>query len=259
MSAIVLFVILFPLGEAATAEPDTMGEVFFRANQAYRDGRFLEAVSGYRKVIENGRENGHLYYNLANAYFRAKDLGRAVLFYERARLLIPRDGDLNFNLRYAHEQTRDAITESQDFLGQIFFWLNGVTLEEVLGVFIVLNIAFWGVLVLRRFMRPEWTYYTFLILLVLWFIGGLSFGAKWYQIETDDRCVVLPEQVAVLAGPEWGDTALFSLHQGAVVHAEREEGGWTLIRLTGKKRGWLDNKAVERIITRKGPFRFKIV
>ena len=239
---------LFPIRGDMAAEPNTIEECFFKANQAYREGRFQEAISGYHWVIENGQRNGHLYYNLANAYFREKDLGRAVLFFERARLFIPRDGDLNFNLRYALEQTRDAIAESQDFLGQTFFWLNGLTLEEVMRVFIALNILFWGILVLRLFIRPEWTYYTFLLIFVLWLIGGLSFGAKWYQIETDNRCVILPAEVAVHAGPQEGDTVLFKLHQGAMVYGERAEDGWTLVRLPDKKRGWLENTAVERVI-----------
>ena len=250
MTGFGLICALFPIRGGMAAEPNTIEEYFFKANQAYGEGRFQEAISDYHRVIENGQRNGHLYYNLANAYFREKDLGRAVLFYERARLFIPRDGDLNFNLRYALEQTRDALAEPQDFLGQTFFWLNGLTLEEVMRVFIALNILFWGVLVLRLFVRPEWTYYTFLLIFVLWLIGGLSFGAKWYQIETDNRCVILPAEVAVHAGPQEGDTVLFKLHQGAMVHGERAEDGWTLVRLPDKKRGWLENTAIERIIPR---------
>ncbi len=250
VTGIGLICVFCPMGEGMTAEPGPIEGYFFKANQAYAEGRFQEAISGYRRIIENGQWNGHLYYNLANAYYREKDLGRAILFYERARLFIPRDGDLNFNHRYARDQTTDALAESQGFLGQAFFWLNGLTLEEVMKVFIALNVVFWGILVLRLYIKPEWTYYTLLLIFVLWLIGGLSFGAKWYQIAADRRCVILPAEVSVQAGPQEGDTVLFKLHQGAVVHGERTEDGWTLIRLPDDKRGWLENTTLERIIPR---------
>ncbi|MEX1326087.1 MAG: tetratricopeptide repeat protein, partial [Desulfobacterales bacterium] len=69
-------------------------EDFFEANRAYKNDQFQEAVDGYLKLTENGIENGHLYYNLGNAYYRLGDLGKAILFFERARLLLPRDDDL---------------------------------------------------------------------------------------------------------------------------------------------------------------------
>lgn len=248
MMAVAWILIILTANGAPAAETHNMEEMIYRANQAYGEGRYQEAISGYLKVIENGQVNGHLYYNLANAYLRENNLGRAVLFYERARLLIPRDGDLQFNLRYALDQTRDAIANSQDFLGQTFFWLDGVTLEEMFWVFALLNLLLWTLLVVRVFHRPEWTYYTFLLLLALWLISGLSYGAKWYQVSTDDRCVVLPQEVTVRAGPASEDTVLFKLHQGAVVRAERSEQGWTLIRLPDSNRGWLESEAVERVL-----------
>ena len=90
-------------------------EEFFEANRAYKNDQFQKAVDGYLKLIENGFENGHIYYNLGNAYYRIGDLGRAILFFERARLLIPRDDDLIFNLSHARNQTVDAIDDFRTF------------------------------------------------------------------------------------------------------------------------------------------------
>jgi len=84
-------------------------EDFFEANRAYKNDQFQEAIDGYLKLIENGFKNGHIYYNLGNAYFRIGDLGRAILFLERAHLLIPRDDDLLFNLAHARNQAVDDI------------------------------------------------------------------------------------------------------------------------------------------------------
>ncbi|MEK7243343.1 MAG: tetratricopeptide repeat protein [Thermodesulfobacteriota bacterium] len=41
------------------------------------------------------------FYNLGNSYFKTKKIGLAILAYERARLLEPRNSDILYNLNYA--------------------------------------------------------------------------------------------------------------------------------------------------------------
>ena len=221
--------------------------LFFKANQAYRDSRFQEAIDDYTRLIQDGYDNGHLYYNLGNAYFRQNEIGKAILFYERAYRLIPRDADLKFNLGYALDQTRDAIPKNQGFMNTTFFWLNALNLVELFWGFAVLNVLFWGVLLSRLFFQREWTYYVLIVCLVFWLIAGLSFGLKWYQLANDDRAVILDEEVRVLAGPDVNDTVLFKLHEGTIVAVERSEDGWSLVRLPDKKRGWLRGDTIEEI------------
>lgn len=243
--AMLTSVLLLAVG--GKAETEGLDELFFKANNAYDEGRFLEAIEGYSQIVASGCGSGHVYYNLGNAHFRLNHLGRAILNFERARLLIPRDADLNFNLDHARDQTQDALSEPKSFVRATFFWLETLTRGEVTWGFAVLNILFWIVLLVRLFRRSEWTYYSSLILVVLWLISGASFGLKYYQQKTDDRAVILNEEVNVLAGPHVQDTVLFKLHEGAIVHMERSENGWSLVRLPDKKRGWVKLEAVERI------------
>ena len=227
---------------------DSAEALFFKANQSYKEGRFQDAVDGYLRLIESGVQNGHIYYNLGNAYLRLDDLGSAILFYERARLLIPRDADLNFNLRYALDQTRDAIPASQSVIRQGFFWLNDLTFSELFWSFAVLNTAFFSILLTRLFYRAEWSYYLFLILLIFTAVAACSSGLKWYELDTDDRAVILNEEVNVRSGPDPQDTVLFKIHEGTMVHHERSEDGWVLVHLSEEKRGWVQAKDLERII-----------
>ena len=144
-------------------------------------------------------------------------------------------------------QTQDAIAADQNFLNQAFFWLGDITFRELMWGFAVLNILFWGLLVLRLFVRPEWTYYVFIVLLIFWLVGGASLGVKWHQLKTDLRAVILAGEVAVLAGPDSKDTVLFKLHEGTTIHRERVEDGWSLIRLSENKRGWIKSSAIEQV------------
>ncbi|MDY6970789.1 MAG: hypothetical protein SV775_00510, partial [Thermodesulfobacteriota bacterium] len=166
----VLFAVLLVLTVGVTAQDQQEEELFFRANQAYKEGRFQEAIEGYLSLIESGHANGNVYYNLGNAYIRSNQLGRAVLNYERARLLKPRDADLDFNLRYARERMRDVVPERRSVIDMTFFWLGSVSLRNLFWGFAVLNSLIWAVFTVRLFRRLEWTYYLSVILLILWII-----------------------------------------------------------------------------------------
>ena len=244
---IALLLTAFVIPSPATVLTNGSEELFFNANQAYKEGRFNEAIDGYLRLIESGHAGGQIHYNLGNAYFKTGRLGRAILEYERARLLIPRDADLNFNLAHARDQAKDVIPESGQFADMAFFWLKSFNLAELFWVFVLFNFLLWTTLVIRLFRKPEWLFYPLLIILTFWLISGLFFGVKWYQIDTDDRAVILQGEVNVLAGPDSGDTVLFRLHEGTIVRQERSEDGWKLLRLPDKKRGWVESKAVQLI------------
>jgi tetratricopeptide (TPR) repeat protein len=237
----------FLLAAASEAEAENLDELFFEANKAYEEERFQEAVEAYNTIAAYGLQNGHVYYNLGNAHYRLGYIGKAILNFERARLLIPRDPDLKFNLNHARDQTQDALPEPKGFIRTTFFWLGSLTLGEAFWAFALLNLVFWTFLFIRLLRRSEWTYYLTLILLILWLIAGTSFALKYYRLKTDDRAVVLPKEARVLAGPHEQDTLLFKLHEGAVVHVERSEVGWALIHLPDGKRGWIKVEAVEKI------------
>jgi tetratricopeptide (TPR) repeat protein len=222
-------------------------EAFFKANQAYREGCFQEAIDGYLQLIRSGRDGGPVYYNLGNAYLKADQLGRAIWAYERALLMTPRDPDLRFNLSHARDQTRDAIGDPRGSIETVFFWLSSFSLHELFGGFAVLNLLFWSLLLIRLFNRSEWLFYLLLLTISLWFVAGLSFGLKYYRVSSDDRAVVLQKEVDILAGPDTADTVLFKLHEGTVAHHERLEDGWSLIRVSDKKRGWVTARAIGRI------------
>jgi tetratricopeptide (TPR) repeat protein len=246
LTKIIFLMIFFP-GLDAKAQDNGWEELFFKANQAFKQGHYQEAIDVYERLVRGGYESGHIYYNLGNGYFRLNRLGQAILNYERARLFMPRDADLNFNLSHASDQILDAVPESQGFSQMAFFWLDSLSLDELFWSFAVLNVLFWVILLTRLFHRSEWNYYLSLVLVVIWLIWGISFGLKWHQVGTDDRAVILEQEVNILAGPDIQDTVLFKLHRGTIVHQERSEDGWFLIRLPDKKRGWVKAEAVERI------------
>lgn len=242
---LIIFCILFS-ASAYPAEND-YDRLFDDANRLYRDGQFEQALNGYLQIEKSGRVSGHLYYNMGNACFRLKMLGHAVLYYERALLLMPGDDDLEYNLSYVRKLTKDEIEESPDILSSIFFWLSFLTLDGIKWIYLTINILFWSMLLIRLFVRKEWTFNMLILMIVLWAVSGLSFARKYYECASDNRAVVLQEKINVLSGPDPDDTVLFVLHAGTTVYYERSEDKWKLISLPDRKRGWVEDNAVELI------------
>ncbi len=242
LMVLVALSLALPLAAAADRERE-----YQEADRAYREARFQAAYDGYARLLDADAANGHLLYNLGNAAFKLNRIGAAILYYEKARVLLPRDADLAFNLGHAREQIRDVIPEQESFVGTAFFWLGSLTAAELFWCLAVINLLFWGILAARVFLQTEWTHSLLYPLLALWLLAGVSFGLKWHQVRTDDRAVILQAEVSVFAGPDSRDTVLFKIHEGTVVRRERSEEGWSLIRLPDGKRGWLRAEAAEKI------------
>ena len=101
-----LLFVLFIFCSAAFATPESL---FEEGVDAFRQGNLEEAVQSWQSTLEEGHESGALYYNLGNAHFRLGHTAEAILFYERAARLLPRDKDVTANLSLARLAVVDRV------------------------------------------------------------------------------------------------------------------------------------------------------
>ena len=133
-----------------SVEPPT--KAFVQAEILYQEGSFEEAARVYEEVSTLGFEDAVVYYNLGNAYFKAGHLGRAVLNYERALVLMPQDDDIITNLAYANEHVAGSVEPLSlplvvGWVVAIYRYLDLNVLSKALSVlFIFGGIAFYIVL-----------------------------------------------------------------------------------------------------------------
>jgi tetratricopeptide (TPR) repeat protein len=73
------------------------------ANRHFANGDFSQAAANYEKLLAEHGPDATIYYNLGNSYQQLKQYGPAILAYERAKLLTPRDPDLLANLSRARK------------------------------------------------------------------------------------------------------------------------------------------------------------
>lgn len=225
-----------------------------RAAEDYEAGLYRRAAEGFAQAAQAGVVNGRLYYNAGNAWLKAGELGRAVLWYERAKRLLPNNPDLAYNLDYA----RARITDKQPprpIGWRIADRLSGLV-DVSLAIWAALgcNLLFWGVLFVRRtaspgFIHPRaaWSRPVMCIFLA----GTLFFvclsGAWYAERMFADRGVVLPEALAVRSGFGERATELFRLHAGSEVAVLRARDGHLLVRFGKDKMGWVPEDDVGRI------------
>jgi hypothetical protein len=78
-------------------------ESFAAANRDFESGDHAKAAAAYEKILATEGPRASVYYNLGNSYQKLGQYGPAILAYERARLITPRDPDLKANLALARK------------------------------------------------------------------------------------------------------------------------------------------------------------
>ncbi len=210
-----------------------------RANQLYNQNQFQAAADLYERAIAGGRNNGHLYFNLGNTYFRMDHVARAVLNYARAQTLLPRDEDIEANLEYALRQTVDQLDGRKPHaLDSMVFWVRDLNLKEHGIALLWINLALWLALTVRLHHRTQILHTAAKVLLVLLVLALVSTGVRWQLESGRSFGVVLPKQIDVHSGWNTRTAALFQLHQGTLVSLARDKEQWVELELPDGKTGW---------------------
>jgi tetratricopeptide (TPR) repeat protein len=221
---------------------------FISGGLAYKEGDYDRAVKEYEEILKGGRENGALYYNLGNSYFRKKDYGRAVLNYERARRLIPRDSDLDFNYHYALSQMGGESGGAQRnfFQKAMDRHISFYTLDEMIlmsaGLGCLIAVIHLVSLYLRWSRRVRRGILGVLFFLLAVYISGFIAKAESYR----DMAVAVSDTEAKFE-PRPEATAHFPIKSGIKIKFLKTEDGWTKIRRTDGKTGWVPQGIFEYI------------
>ena len=247
--ALALSIVLAALAVDAIAaeKPSTQTELtqgFLAGIGSYRRGDYAAAAENFLKIAMAGVVNARLYYNLANAYLKSSDLGRAVLWYERALKLDPGDPDLKFNYAYANSLLQDETGDSGSIWRILFFWKYQISKKALLWTATALNALFWillGVRILRQ-KRPFNAAVTAVLTVTIVFVA--TAGYNFFEEAHLRRGVVLPGSLSVRSGLTPEATELFVLHAGTRVRVEGENSQFVRIYYSPGKIGWVSKDAI---------------
>jgi tetratricopeptide (TPR) repeat protein len=213
---------------------------------------YRQALDRFLAVASEGRvRNGGLFYDIGNAYFSLGDIGRAVLYYRRAELLIPADRNLRHNLEFARSQRLDSLppAEAPQAVRVILFWhyllAPAVKLWLFVGAFAAACIA--GALRALRAERWRTVFVAAAGGAALLLLVSLAAGEIGLRSSRDG--VITANEVVVRKGDGTAYTPSFvdALHAGAEFGVQEERAGWYRIGLTDGRTGWIPALAAEMV------------
>jgi tetratricopeptide (TPR) repeat protein len=234
------------------ARADRIEEAWRRGNEAYLHGDYAAAVTAYEEVDRQGLRSSDVAFNLGDAYFRKGALGPAIWAFERALAFDPNDDDARYNLdrarKLAARRAQDRI-EGEDKDPAWMRLAGALSPATATWAFVAFYLAFFVVLVGRRWARSEWRPALIAGAAMLATAALLS-GALLAGRVLLDRIpfgVVLPDEIAVKDGADVNYRTSFGAHAGLRVRIVDRDQDWLRIRLANGLEGWVRGQEIGRI------------
>jgi len=253
MKALRLFIILPCLlllgsvsGFAEMTSDEALSE-FVAAGMAYKEGRYDAAIERYTSILKGDRVNGPLYYNLGNSYFKRKNVGQAILNYERAKKFIPRDSDLNFNEHYVRSKIDQQIDVKQSFLDRaIVSHIQFYTIGEMAIILYCIGLMIGMIHLISLYVQWSQTVTSGVIAALMFslFVYGTGLVAK---VQAERELAVVMTDSNTLFEPRTDSTMHFKLSEGMKARILKRQGNWIKIERLDGKVGWIDREVLEKI------------
>jgi hypothetical protein len=182
-------------------------------------------------------------YNLANSFARAGKPGLAVLNYERARLLDPKDPDIEANLRHVREvaglppDSRSRFQHAAEFADPRLLAWAGIFGLSLAGI------AAWARVGSKSHRRK-----LLLAMCVGFSLACVSVAnavALWPVIH---EAVVIAPSTPVRVSPVTEEEPLFLLPEAAIVTVRAEHDGFVLVQAQNERSGWVPGANLARIL-----------
>ena len=260
--ALVLVLLAAPSPTAllAAMSDSELRSVFAEGNQLFREANELSsqnpvaaedlyrraALRFERLVKEGSIQNGKLFYNIGNAYFRTNDIGRAILNYRKAGQYIPNDLNLQQNLNHARLTRLDSFEETQEakVLRTLLFWHYDFSTRLRSILFALFSLVFWVAVSIRLFRSdwaPRW------LLAVSGVAGVLFLGSllvETYEKAGEVTGVVVSRQVIARKGDGESYEPSFKdpLHAGTEFRVLENRGDWHQIELPDGRQSWIPSR-----------------
>ena len=218
---------------------------FAKANQEFAQRHFKEAISDYETLIRNGQWSANVFYDLGNAYFRARDFGRAILNYERALALERHHPEATANLQIARDEA--GALELRPSWPERYLQIASVSQYSIAAA-----VAFWvaafclAALVLTR--RRSTAMFSLFIVMLLVLAGSIF--ATW-QLERGSKgnalAIVTGKNVQARLATADTANAVLALPPGSEIKVLSTRGDWIYAALPNNLRGWIPAKHAEQV------------
>lgn len=204
-------------------------------------GMELRAQSAVALPKEAGGYSAASLYNLGNAYARSGKIALAVLEYERARVLAPRDPDIEANLAHARE-LKGIAPQTRDWLEQYGRWGN----PNIMYWVGVAGLALGGVcLLMLRGRTVRGAYLAGMAGAVVMLGSSLLNAAALFPV-LSESVALRPASAGV--SPVSGADVLFVIPEAAMARVLDRHTGYVLVRDFAGREGWVNSADLAAVI-----------
>ena len=222
------------------------------ANQLYKQGQFSDAAKLYESALKKGVAP-ELYYNLGNSYFKADEIGLAILNYERALRLNPGYDDARYNLKIAENKIVDNVNSTPVFFIKRF--INSIIEGNTSNQWALISLACFIIALLLLFFfafssnrnKRKYGFFGMFFMVGLFVVALIFSGIRKEQFVKHNEAIVLSGSVTAKSSPDKSGTDLFQLHEGTKVMVKSTLSGWSEITLENGAVGWVEESTIARI------------
>jgi tetratricopeptide (TPR) repeat protein len=229
--------------EAALTDPGEAGKLYEEAVLRF------EYLAGEAEL-----RNGYVFGNLANTYFLAGDLGRAIMNYRRAVEYLPGNAQLRESLAHARDQRVDVF-ETQEraaWVEWLFFWHYKLDDRTRVALFVTAYALIWVLALWRLFAgrrRQESFRQGVIACLIVCFLAGSSILIKSWGAGDGAAAVLLIDEVEARKGDGFIYEPAFksALHAGTEVEIIEVRGAWVKGLFGNGEAAWLPREVIGRV------------
>ena len=246
LSKILLILFLLSTQTSCLIAQNDSFKLFNTANGQYQKGQYTNAINTYNRIMAHNTINTALYYNLGNAYYKNQQLGMAIVCYEKALKLSPRDSDIRYNIDFINKMLKEP---ALSFFDQLMSGINNTaSLNELTIAASFFFLLFVSLLAVLLFKRSNLLIVTVLITFVFLIVTGALLGLKMNNEVLTQWAIVVSTPADVRNGPGMDNSVGFSLPEGKKVMILGQKDEWTAIGLKNEGlKGWIESKYINSI------------
>lgn len=231
-----------------------------QADSAYSKEDYRMAIRLYLQAIDSDGVSPEIYYNLGNAYYRINELGRSVLYYQRALNLDPSMDDARSNLEFVKTRIIDKPEDDSSFLSNLhrsilsafspdaWAWIAFAMFALLMGCVAVYifssNVA----------LRKTGFFGGFVVLAFTIYALTIAYQAATASTRADMAVVIVPTANLHSAPGTSSDNKVIPIHEGTMLEITdsltmqgEASAKWYDVKINNSTRAWVNAADVEQI------------
>lgn len=220
--------------------PPSPDSLFLEGSALYNQTNYPAAEAKFLELLDAGYRQGEVWFNLGNCQIKQGRTGEAILSYRRAELALPRDPDVEANLRFARRSTGAAVVDYS-------WWIDlGMMVSQrhwqalTTGSYWLAALLWVGGLL---YTPARTVLFRGAVVAGLGLVLSLGGQAAWWQWHHHPEAVVVEKNLRTRFAPMDDATLAFALPEGSTVVVEDRAGEWVRVR-SGADSGWVRQSAV---------------